>query len=97
MTRIFIKMPEHENLNQFIKVCCTCDFKFDFPFFRKSGSKHQSNPIFGIDYLVMMFEPAAVALFAPKLITEWLLPPLLQLSSNSILRVLLRTTLRGLV
>ena len=43
-----------------------------------------------------MFEPAAVALFAPKLITEWLLPPLLQLS-NSILRVLLRTTLKALV
>ena len=97
MTRIFIKMPEHENLNPFIKVCCTCDFNFDFPFFDTVVQSTIQIPISRINYLVRMFEPAAVALFVPKLITEWLLPPLLQLSSNSILRVLLRTTLKGLV
>ena len=97
MTRIFIKMPEHENLNPFIKVCCTCDFKFDFPFVDTVVQSTIQITISRINYIVRMFEPAAVAMFAPKLITEWLLPPLLQLSSNSILRVLLRITLKAVV
>ena len=57
MTRIFIKMPEQENLKP--KVCCTCDFKFDFPFFEAMVQSTIQIPFSVINYLVRIIEPAA--------------------------------------
>ena len=94
MARIFIKMPEQENLIPYKLESGALEIWFFSIRWIKSNNHI---PFLGINYLVRVFEPPAEALFAPKLITEWLLPPLLQLSSNLILRVLLRTTLKGLV